>query len=223
MGFLDRLFGRRRADPAEQIRYVLPYPVSGVQLTPDEAMCLSAVWACVDVIAKSIAACRWNIYQPTGHSRREILNDDPVSWVLNTRANADMTAIAFKEAMLFMAIPFGNSYAEIVLNKAGRVAELWPLESDRVTPRRDLQSNALYYEYRQPDGTLSRLESKQVFHLRGPSITGLVGENVVARAAKSLSVAAAAERFSASFFGRGAHPSASSSTRGSSTRRPTNG
>jgi HK97 family phage portal protein len=150
---------------------------------------------------------RWNIYQPTGHSRREILNDDPVSWVLNTRANADMTAIAFKEAMLFMAIPFGNSYAEIVLNKAGRVAELWPLESERVTPRRDLQSNALYYEYRQPDGTLSRLESKQVFHLRGPSITGLVGENVVARAAKSLSVAAAAERFSASFFGRGAHPS----------------
>jgi HK97 family phage portal protein len=195
MGFLDRLFGRRRADPAEQIRYVLPYPVSGVQLTPDEAMCLSAVWACIDAIAKAIASCRWNIYQPTGQKPAR----DPRrrSRVVDAQhaPNPEMTAIAFREAMLYIAIPFGNSYAEIVRDGGGPRRRALAARGRPVTPRRDLESNG-----RSSTSTASRTaprdpRAKQVFHLRGPSISGLVGENLVARAAKSLSVAAAQERF----------------------------
>jgi HK97 family phage portal protein len=206
MGFWD-IFARRRADPSQQVRYLLPYPVAGINITPDEALQVSAVWACVDVIAKAVASCEWNVFKPIGNGRREQMDDDALSYVLNTRANADMTAIGFREAMLYVAIPFGNAYAEIVPKVSGQgVAELWPLEPERVTPRRDLKTNDLYYEYRELDGGFKRLEAKQVFHLRGPSITGLVGENIVARAVKSISVAAAADRYSAAFFGRGASP-----------------
>ena len=206
MGWWNNLFSRKRADPSQSMRWVLPYEPSGVRLTADESLSLSAVWACIDAIAKAIASCGWNIYQPMGGGRRALLEDDPLAWTLNTRPNPEMTGIAFREAMLYTAIPFGNAYAEIVRDGGGRVSELWPLEEDRVTPRRSA-SGALVYEYRAPDGSTEVLEQRRVFHLRGPGLNGLLGENIVARAAKSLSVAAAQERYSASFFGRGAHPS----------------
>jgi HK97 family phage portal protein len=205
MGWWNRLFARSRPDPALAARYLPRRLESGVVLTPDEALSLSAVWACVDAIAKAIASCQWNVYLPKGRGRRELLENDPLHWMLNTRPNAEMTAIAFREALLYQGIPFGNAYAEIRKDLAGRVVELWPLESYRVTPRRD-PNGVLFYEYVQPDGTVDRLEQSQVFHLRGPGLTGLMGENIVARAARSLGTAVAAERFSAQFFGQSCSP-----------------
>lgn len=208
MNWWQKIFASRsRLDPAQKIRWVLPYEVSGVRLTPDEALNLSAVWACVDAIAKAIASCDWCVYQSKSAGKRERLDDHIMAWKLNTRPNPDMTGIAFREALLYTAIPFGNAYAEIVLDKAGKISQLWPLEYERVMPRRDPGTNVMYYQYSQPDGGFVRLEANQVFHLKGPGLSGLLGENLVARAAKALSVAAAQERYSASFFGRGAHPS----------------
>ncbi len=200
------LFARRDGqDPTQQQRYVLPYPVAGINLTADESLSLAAVWACITVIAQSIGSCRWNIYTPVDN-RREMLSEDPLIWLLNTRPNPDMTAIGWREAMLFVAIPFGNAYAEIVRDGGGRVVALWPLPYERVTPRRDPSTWELVYEYRQPDGTVVVLEASRVFHLRGPGLHGLMGENIIARAAKSLGVAAAQERHSAAYFGQGASP-----------------
>jgi len=198
---------RRGPDPAQHLRFIVPYDISGFRLTADEALSLSAVWACLDIIAKSIASCRWNILRPMGQRRRELLEDHPAAWLLNTRPNPEMTAIGFREAMLYQAIAFGNAYAEVVADGRGQVAELWPLETDRVTPRRDPATGALYYEHMQPHGEMVRLDARRVFHLHGPGLNGLLGENLVARAAKSLSVAAAAERYSAAFFKHGAAPS----------------
>lgn len=208
MGWFDgirKLFARRQADPVQLARYFLPYPEAGLHLTPDECLSVSAVWACILVITEAIASCRWNVYRPLPGGKKQLLEDDPLAWLLNTRPNPEMTAIAVREALLFQAIPLGNAYAEITFNGAGRVAELWPLEEWRVTPRRD-QAGALVYEYLQPDRSFSYLEPWQVLHIRGPSINGLLGENRIARAVKSISVAAAAERYSSAFFGRGAHP-----------------
>lgn len=184
-----------------------PYPIAGVQLTADQSLSLSTVWACIDIIAKSIAAAKWCIYEPLpGTNRRRRLDDDWKTWMLNTRPNAEMTAVGFREAMLFQAIAFGNAYAEIVRDLGGRVVALWPLMTDRVQPYRDPKTWELLYRCTQPRGDVSILTQRQVFHLRGPGLWGLMGENIVARAAKTLSVAAAQERFSASFFGQGAQP-----------------
>lgn len=201
------LFARRGEDPRLQQRWVSPFPVAGLNLTADEALSLSAVWACISIVSASISSCRWNVFQPTGPTTRRLLDGDPLNWVLNTRPNPDVTAIGLREAMLMVAMPFGNSYAEIVRDGAGRVAQLWFMEPDRTQPRRDVETSELVYDYRQPiDGTLLTLPQRDVFHLRGPGLHGLMGDNIVARAAKSLAVAAAQERHSASFFGQGANP-----------------
>lgn len=177
---------------------------AGLQLSRDDALMLSAVWACMDVIAKNLAAAPTNIYEPIeGTKRRKKIEKDPRTWLLNVRPNEEMTAIAFREALFFQALADGNAYAEIARDRGGRVAALYPLLSDRVKPRRE-ETGALVYDVREETGEVRTLQARDVFHLRGPSVSGLMGENLVARASRSLAVAAAHERFSAAFYGRGA-------------------
>jgi HK97 family phage portal protein len=134
--------------------------------------------------------------------KRSRLPDDPLDHLLNVRPNADMTAISFKESLLFGALTWGNGYAEISKNARGQPAELYPLLADRVVPRRRAtRPYKLYYEYMQQNGERVELEPENVYHLRGPGITGLMGDNLVARAAKSLGLAAAQERFASTYFG----------------------
>lgn len=207
LDWIRSLFAKPGQDPMQVARYVLPYPVAGVNLLPDEILCLATVWACIDAIARGVGQEEWNVFAPSLDGlRRDKLPNDPLAYVLNTRPNPEMTAIGFREAMLFQAIPNGNAYAEIVTDARGVVRELWPLPTDRVTPFRDPATWALLYRYRHPNGELQNIDAKKVFHLRGPGLYGLLGDNLIARAAKSMGVAAAQERYTASFFGQGANP-----------------
>src|SRR5262245_48818722 len=125
-------------DPRRQERFFVPYAVAGLYLSPDEALSLAAVWGCMQAISNGVSPMKWGIFQPeAGGKRKTLLVDDPRMWMLNTRPNPEMTAIAFREALLFQAIPWGNAYAEIVRDRRGLTAQLWPLFSDRVRPRRN--------------------------------------------------------------------------------------
>ena len=192
------------ADPRRTVRF-LPLPVqsAGVTLTYDAALQLSTVWACMDAITKAVSASRWNVFQTEGKNRA-MQPDDPLVWTLNTRPNPETTAIAFRESLLYQAISWGNAYAEIVRNQAGKIVELWPLFSDRMLPRRAYNEDGtwgrLLYDYFQFSGGWVTLEASQVLHIRGPSINGLLGENMIARAAKAIALGVAAERFASSYF-----------------------
>lgn len=182
----------------------MPGNFAGLNLNREDALMLSAVWACMDVIAKNIAASPLNVYEPIeGTKRRRRIERDNRVWLLNTRPNDEMTAIGFREALFFQALADGNSYAEIGRDRGGRVAALWPLLNTRVTPRRD-EVGSLVYDVVDETGEPHTLEQRDVIHLRGPSLSGLMGESVIVRAARALAVAAAHERFSAAFYGRGA-------------------
>jgi HK97 family phage portal protein len=191
----------RQPDPSRFLQYIPTTAFSsGVSFTEEEALQLSVVWGCIDAITKAIASCRWKVFEVDG-ARREHRPNDPVDYLLNTRPNPETSAIAFRESLLYQALPYGNAYAEIERAPNGRVAALWPLLSNRMVPRRDPETLALYYEYYNVDGGRTILQPSQVFHLRGPSINGLLGDNLIARAASTIGLAIAAERFSSTYFG----------------------
>lgn len=203
---LARFFGLKRGDDPQAHSRLSPWPVdlAGLRLSDSQALSLSATWGCVTLLAKSVSQCDWNIYEPIpGTKRRRMLLEDPRYYLLNTEPNPEMTAMAFREGMMLQAVAFGNAYAEIVPDGANRPREIWPLEVDRVTPRRTADWK-LFYEYRAPSGDVVMLPPSRVFHLRGPGVSALMGDNVIARAARVMAVAAAQERFSVDFFGRGA-------------------
>lgn len=186
-----------------QIQHMPWQYLAGVQVTYEEAVSLSAVWACADVITRALSCSSWDVYTKGANKSRTYHYDDPLDWVLNARANRDMTAIAWKESMYFSAILCGGGFSEIVMDGGGRVSELWPLPYDSVTPHPDANG---YMEYRyKPEGRTDYrvIPAKRMVHLRGPSLSGYLGQNMIARMARTLGIAIAAEKFTASYFENG--------------------
>ena len=186
-------------DPRLFIYPNAPITADGNLLNAREALQLSAVWACVSVISRSISSCDWKVYERS-NGTMTWKDGDSLDWILNTRPNPEMPAIALKEALIYAALVWGDGYAEIVRDGAGKVAELWPLEPDRVVPQRLGPGQPLMYRVMPLQGGFIDLPEERVFHLRGPSLTGFVGENMVYRAAKTLVLNQAADAFATSYY-----------------------
>lgn len=176
----------------------------GVHMSPDEALRLSAVWACVTVIAKSIASCEWDVFLEDNTGNRESMKSTMAWRLLNLRPNEEMIPFAFREAALIVALIWGNFFAEIERDGLGRAVALWPLSPDRCVLERHPTTGRLELNVRNAGGAETWLPYKDVFHLHGPSIDGICGLETVSQAARALGMAAAAERFGSAFFANGA-------------------
>lgn len=179
---------------------------AGVRVTHETAVQVAAVWACIDVIAKAISSSDWLVYERQGSRKRIEVDpfEDRLGYVLNTRPNPEMTAQAFRRALMIAALSWGNGYAEIVRDRAGRVGALYPIAPDRVEPFRD-ESGELLFEVKNDSGTSSVLSGRDIFHVRGPSIVGMMGDDIIAKASGSIALSIATDKFAASYFGNGTH------------------
>lgn len=172
---------------------------AGIVVTPEVALQVATVWACIEIIAKSVASQRWKIYESLPKGDHEELYDDQVGYLLNCRPNPEMTAVSMREAMLMAAIAFGNGYAEIEWDRSNRPYAIWPLAPNRgdlVRTNGRLQLRVQNFEM-----PPTYLEYEDVLHIKGMGITGLVGSNIISQAAHTIALSIAAERFAESYFG----------------------
>lgn len=198
----------RRTEPTkdfsgDRIAFLPRGALGDISMTPDEALRLSAVWACVTVTAKALAPCNWDIFLELDNGDRVARRKVAAYSLLNIRPNPETTAFSFKEAMLIQAQVWGNFYAEIEFDRGNRPVALWPLAPDRCSLERDVATDKLVVVVRNRGGAQTILDYEDVFHIHGPSIDGIGGYETVTLAARSLAHAAAAERFGASFYHNG--------------------
>jgi len=179
---------------------------SGVDVTPDSALTFSAYWRAVDLLSGIIGFLPLKHYQhiPAG---KEELTDSAVGHLMAYRPNPYIDARVFRKTLTGHKIGWGNGYAEIERNKAGRPIALWPLPPDKVEPKviGEGQSRRVVYEYTASDRTFT-IEADDVLHIQGLGFDGLKGYSMISYAAESLGVGMAADRYSAAFFGNGAMP-----------------
>ena len=184
-----------------------PYLVeAGVPVTVETATQVSAVYGCCRLIVDSLAAAPVVVYEMQSGGRREILHDDPIAYVLNYGASVasapdSISAQAIEECLFWSALGHGNGYAEIQRDLAGRFFALWPVESERVRPRRD--EDGFHYEVTQPEGGTVRVPPADMFRVPGPALHGWVGDSTIYRAAKAIGIAQAAQVFSGAYFANG--------------------
>lgn len=190
--------------PAQRLIYV-PLRSAGVRVDHDTALKISAVWAAVRVIAENIAGLPWRAYRRLPNGDHEVQSQHPVTSVLHRWPNAEMTPFTFRETLLGWALTWGNGYAEIERDAAGRVTGLWPIAPDRVEVRREPDGELLYLvtQYSGNGRRQVDVPAKDMFHLHGLGFDGLTGYSVVSYAAKSMGISLAAEEFGAAFFGNG--------------------
>ncbi|WP_374634395.1 phage portal protein [Ferrovibrio sp.] len=202
MGFFAKLFQRKAREPRYIENNRIGYfnrQVSGVNVTPENALQVSTVWACCAYLSQTIGQLPWSVMvERDGH--RYVVKRSLVHYLLHTRPSPEWSPLQFKETLVHWAVRFGNGYAEIERDELGRPWALHPIHPDRVHPMRDKDTDELYYEIVNDDGTRVELAAADMFHLRGFG-DGPVGINVMRYAAESIGWARAVQLFGAAFFG----------------------
>jgi HK97 family phage portal protein len=177
---------------------------SGVAVNETTAMKSTVVFACVRILAETIASLPLPVYRRLQGGGKERANNHYLYPLLHDQPNPEMTSFEFRETLMGHLALWGNAYAEIERDGAGRVRALWPLRPDRMQVKRDDQG--LRYEYLLPDGTMAALRQTNVMHIRGLSGDGIVGYSPIRLAREAIGFSLATEEFGARFFGQGAHP-----------------
>lgn len=183
--------------------------LAGVRVDHDIALTYSAVWACVQVISQTIGVLGWHVFERERNGKKVKRDDLLLDWIIDQQPNTEMSAQVFRETLTAHCLLWGNAYAEIVFDNAGRVSQLWPLLPDRMRPVRDA-SGKLYYEYytgatNAANRGIVPLEARNVLHLRGLGFDGVVGYDVISYQAMSMGMGIANERYASAFFRNGAH------------------
>lgn len=177
---------------------------SGRAVDEDTALSVIAVYACVRVIAETVATLPLGVFRRLMDGGREAAPDHPLYDLLHWQPNPEMTSTTFRETLTAHAAMWGNAYAEVVLNNSGRVAQMWPLLPSRMTIER-VDGN-LVYRYTSLKGIQKDYRADQIFHIPGMGFDGLRGYSVIGLAREGVGLAAAAEEYASRFFGQGAHP-----------------
>ena len=122
---------------------------SGAEVNPFTAMQQSAVYACIKVLAESVAQLPLHLYERTEHGKEPAVQH-PLYKVLHDQPNPEMTSYTFREVLMTHLLIYGNAYAQIIRNGRGEVLGLYPLAANRVRVERE-DSGELVYLYRRYD------------------------------------------------------------------------
>lgn len=178
---------------------------SGALVTPDSAMRVAAVYACVRIRSGVVANMPLHIKRRVDERTREDASDHPVWSVLRRKPNRWQTPSQFKRMLQAHLMLRGNAYAMIV-RSAGKVKELIPLHPDRVKCDQG-DDLALKYTYTRKNGHKVLLNQSEVFHLVGLTLDGVHGVSVITYARETIGLSLSMENHGATVFKNGARVS----------------
>jgi len=178
---------------------------AGTTVTPNSAMRVAAVYACVRIISGAVATLPLHIKRRVDERTRQDASDTPIWTVLRRRPNRWQTPSQFRRMLQAHLLLRGNAYAMIVRSR-GQVQELIPLHPDRVEvkQRDDL---ALEYFYTRQDGCRIQLAQAEMFHLVGLTLDGVHGVSPITYARETIGLSLAMEDHGAATFRNGARVS----------------
>lgn len=184
-----------------------PIDTSTGQITVDQALQLSTVYACIDLYAKTIASLPIFVYQETADGGREKYRGSNLWTILHTRPNAYMTPSDFKATMVFNYLAYGNAYALIARASNGQVIALDPIAATQVNVVLD-ESGAVRYFYKWKDyGEAVECKPEDIVHWKGIG-NGVLGKSRIDFMGATLREAINAQRNASQLFGAKSKPSA---------------
>jgi HK97 family phage portal protein len=177
---------------------------SGEPVSVERAAGLSAVWACVTLIAGTIASMPLLLYRRVDEERERAV-EHPLFDVLRLRPNPVQSVVAFWEAMVTALLLRGNAYAMLTRDDDGRVRAMWHLNPDRVQVE-VLRTAKLRYKIF-TGGSTQTVNAENMLHIPGPlSDDGYCGRSVITAFRETLGLGLALERYGGEFFSNAATP-----------------
>jgi HK97 family phage portal protein len=178
---------------------------AGIPMDEHKALALATVYACVDVIAKTVGALPLHVYRREDAGGRKVAMRHWAYPLLHDSPNEYHTSFDWRHVMLTHVLLWGNAYSRIEWLGNGSASALLPLMPWDVEPKLT-SGGAKYYAVRLPDGNFEDLPDDEVMHVKALSYDGLRGISPIRKLRDSLGLAKAAESFSADFFANHAQP-----------------
>ncbi|MBQ1509808.1 MAG: phage portal protein [Selenomonadaceae bacterium] len=187
---------------------------SGEQVDEKSAMQIATVYACVRLLAESVAQLPLHLYRVTdSNGGKERARDHPLYKILYRQPNAEMSSFSFREVMMTHLLLWGNAYAQIVRDGKNTVLGLYPLLPENVEIDRT-EKGELYYIYHAYTDEVPGENNKdiifrrdEILHIPGLGFNGLVGFSPIAMMKNALGTTLAVEKYGASFFKNNGRPS----------------
>lgn len=208
---LPRLFKRASQpastlkDPSASLMQLLlggASSAAGVTVSPLTALGVSTVFACVRVLADTVATLPLEVRQRKGRSSR-VATDHRLYTPLRDQPNPEMTSCDVRTALQIALTLRNKCFAEVLVDADGDPVGLYPFEPGTVDVSRDVVSKELHY-------TLSngmRLRPERVLHLRSFTQNGLTSTETFVMVRDLIGLAIALQDNAAKFFGNGSRPS----------------
>lgn len=211
-------FGQARDKPVDKAAdagysFLFGRTTSGKPVNERTAMQTTAVYACVRILAEAVASLPLHVYEYQDDGGKKLVYDHPLYYLLHDEPNPEMTSFVFRETLMSHLLIWGNAYAQIIRDGAGRVLGLYPLLPDKMEVQRDDKGNIYYVYSRNSDenpmfkeyGNI-KLKAEDVLHIPGLGFDGLIGYSPIAMAKNAVGMTLACEEYGASFFANGANP-----------------
>ena len=211
MSFWDRLFGRKSVTRVRDLTIREPdgwtfghASYAGETVSETSVLALSAAWACVNLIAGTIATLPLMVYRTDREGVRTVAQDHGLYRLLHDSPNADQTAIDFWESVCASIELWGNAFARKEMT-GSRVSALVPVRPDIVTVRR-LDTGLLEYQWTE-DGQARTAAQSGMLHIRGFGGSPLGGLSTIRYGRQTFGLSSAIDRAAGSTFANGLRPS----------------
>ena len=176
---------------------------TGQRVTPESSMRVSAVFGCINVLARSVGQAPLQLMRTTKNGGSEPATDHPLYQVLGSLFNPVMSSQDGLEVGMNHLCLRGYSYYQIVRDQAGRVMQLWPLHPDYVAMRW-AEDGSLVYDYYPPGGGTDTFQQNEIWRTVGMTFNGLQGLSPISFAREAIGLAMATEQHGAKLFANGA-------------------
>ena len=178
---------------------------AGTTVDEQSALALPIVYACVRVIAESIASLPLITYRRTENGGKERVPESPFYSLFHDAPNPEMTSFGWRETVMTHLTTWGNTFNEITEGRGGET-QIRPLPPSRVEVGWELGRKV--YDYLTDAGQKKRLDTGRVWHIPGLSTNGLVGLSPIQAHRESLGEMMATRDFGSSFYRNNARPAA---------------
>ena len=172
---------------------------AGIVITSETAMALSAVRACVTLLAESVAQLPCELYRRGANGGRERATDHPVYDLIHSEPNKKDTSFEYFEQQQGLLGLEGNCYSIIDRDGKGYPRELIPVNPQKVIVLKG-PDGMPYYELPEIGETLPM---RMMHHVKVFSLDGYIGSSPIQTNADVLGLNLAVEEHASQVFRRG--------------------
>lgn len=163
---------------------------AGQLVSADAALKLSAVWACIRIVAEAIGAMRIQVWRRLGDGTRERADDHRIAELFRN-PNRYQTRNEFLETLVINLMLAGNAYCHATRRANGEVINLMPMMATQTEVQWSAGRDRRYLFTNGTD--VAAFAQSSVWHLMLMPSNGIVGLSPLQYGARTMGIQIAAE------------------------------